>query len=129
MEMIGYLNTKVEVAMGATTGADYQTLLDRLTRVADDIVQTVGKLGVLVREELELRAQLRRAAEAAGSRTNPFATATPTESAVNSELTRAGLNLRRADPRIRLAELTDSQHVRYRNQMSVREQVRGQSAA
>jgi hypothetical protein len=127
MEMIGYLNTKAEVTMGATTGADYQTLLDRRTRVADDIVQTVGKLGVLVREELELRDQLRRAADAAGSRTNPFATAT--ESAVNSELTRAGISLRRADPRFRLSALVIDQNRRYRSQWETRQQVTGQSAA
>jgi hypothetical protein len=107
----------MEVTMSATTGADYHELLDRRTRVADDITQTIGKLGVLMREELELRDQLRRAAEAAGSVTNPFATAISTESAVNAELTRAGLNLRRGDPRIRLVDLVDSQQVRYRNQM------------
>ena len=45
----------------------------------------------LVREELELRDQLRRAAEAAGSRINPFHTAPSVEVAVNCELTRAGL--------------------------------------
>jgi hypothetical protein len=111
---------------------DYQALLTRRERIADEITQTIGRLGVLMREELELRDQLRRAAEADGSRTNPFMTASSVMDAVNSELTRAGLNLRRADPSIRLVDLVDlveRQQVRYRNQMTVRQLARGPSAA
>jgi hypothetical protein len=99
---------------------DHQALLTRRERVADDITQTIGKLGVLMREELELRDQLRRTAEAAGSRTNPFQSVRTVMDAVNSELARAGLQLRRADPRIRLADLIDGQHQRYRGQMAGR---------
>ena len=108
---------------------DYQALLTRRERIADEITQTIGRLGVLMREELELRDQLRRAAEADGSRTNPFMTASSVMDAVNSELTRAGLNLRRADPSIRLVDLVERQQVRYRNQMTVRQLARGPSAA
>jgi hypothetical protein len=121
--MIGYHDTKTEAAV------DHQALLTRRVRIADDITQTIGKLGVLMREELELRDQLRRAAEAAGSRTNPFMTASSVMDAVNSELTRAGLTPRRADPRIRLVDLIEGQQVRYRNQMTVRQLSRGPSAA
>jgi hypothetical protein len=108
---------------------DYQALLTRRERIADEITQTIGRLGVLCREELELRDQLRRAAEADGSRTNPFMTASSVMDAVNSELTRAGLSLRRADPSIRLVDLVERQQVRYRNQRTVRQLARGPSAA
>ena len=99
---------------------DHQALLTRRERIADDITQTIGRLGVLCREEVELRDQLRRAAEAAGSRANAFASATTVMDAINSELTRAGLTPRRADPRIRLADLIDGQHRRYCGQMAGR---------
>jgi hypothetical protein len=42
---------------------DYQTLLDRRAEIAEEITQTVGRLGVLVRQEVELQDHLRRAAE------------------------------------------------------------------
>jgi hypothetical protein len=109
--------------------AEVETLLNRRAAVADEITQVAGRLGVLAREELELRDRLRRAAEADGAVTNPFHTVTTTESAACSELTRAGLNPCRADPQVRLTDLVDSQHVRYAAQMAVWEQVRGSAAA
>ena len=108
---------------------DYQALLTRRERIADEITQTIGRLGVLMREELELRDQLRRAAEADGSRANAFSSANTVMDAVNAELTRAGLTPRRADPRVRRGDLVEGQQVRYRNQMTVRQLSRGPSAA
>jgi hypothetical protein len=70
---------------------DYQTLLDRRAEIAEEITQTIGRLGVLVRQDIELQDQLRRAAERAGSRANAFSTTPTVMDAINSELTRAGL--------------------------------------
>jgi hypothetical protein len=95
-----------------------QTLLDRRAVVADEITALIGKLGVLVREEAELGAQLSRIQRAAGSCAAPFDTATTVMDAINSELTRAGLTLRRGDPSIRLGDLVDDQTRRYRSQMT-----------
>jgi hypothetical protein len=122
--MIRYHDTKSEAK-----AVDHQALLTRREQVADEITQTIGKLGVLCREEVELRDQLRRAAEADGSRANAFSTASSVMDVINSELTRAGLTPRRADPRVRLADLIADQNRRYRNQMTVRHLSRGQSAA
>jgi hypothetical protein len=95
-----------------------KTLLDRRAVVADEITQVIGKLGVLVREEAELRTQLGRVHRAAGSCAEPFDAETTVMDAINSELTRAGLTLRRGDPSIRLGGLVDDQNRRYRSQMT-----------
>jgi hypothetical protein len=87
------------------------------------------ELGVLVREELELQETLRRAAERAGSRANAFSTTPDITDALCGELTRAGLALRRADPRLRLSAVISDQNRWYRGQMANREPVAGQSAA
>jgi hypothetical protein len=106
-----------------------ETLLTRRAEIADEITQTIGRLGVLLRQEVEVTDQLRRVAEADGSRTNPFSTAVTTVDAINSELTRSGLAPRRADPRMRLTALVVDQHRRYASQRQVRDLVTGQSAA
>lgn len=106
-----------------------EQLLDRRAEIADEITQTIGRLGVLLRQEVEVTDQLRRIAEADGSRTNPFSTASTVVDAINSELTRAGLAPRRADPRFRLSALVVDQNRRYRAQRETRAQVSGQSAA
>ena len=108
---------------------DYQELLDRRATVADEIVKTVDKLGDLVRQEVDLQDTLRRAAEHDGSRTNPFSTQATVSDAICAALTRAGVSPHRADPRINLVALVNSQHERYRNQWAVRAQVTSQSAA
>jgi hypothetical protein len=108
---------------------DYQTLLDRRAEIAEEITQTVGRLGVLVRQEVEMQDQLRRAAERAGSSANAFSTTPDITDAICGELTRAELTLRRADPRLRLTSVIETQNRRYRGQMTEREQVTGQSAA
>jgi hypothetical protein len=108
---------------------DYQTLLDRRAEIAEEITQTIGRLGVLCRQEVELQDQLRRAAERAGSRANAFSTTPTVMDAVNSELTHAGLTLRRADPRMRLNAVIETQNRRYRGQMTGREPVSSPSAA
>jgi hypothetical protein len=95
-----------------------KTLLDRRAVVADEITALIGKLGVLAREEAELRTQLGRIQRAAGSCAGPFDTATTVMDAINSELTRAGLTLRGGDPGIRLGDLVDDQNRRYRSQMT-----------
>jgi hypothetical protein len=77
---------------------DYQAMLDRRAQVADEIVETVNKLGELAAEERDLQDQLRRAAERDGSRTNPVSVM----DAICAELTRAGLSPHRVDARIRL---------------------------
>jgi hypothetical protein len=108
---------------------NYQELLERRAEVADEIVKTIDKLGELAAEERDLQDQLRRAAEHDGSRTNPFSTASTVMDAVNSELTRAGISPRRADPRFRLTALVVDQNRRYRAQRETRGQVRSPSAA
>jgi hypothetical protein len=108
---------------------DYQTLLDRRAEIAEEITQTIGRLGVLCRQEVELQDQLRRAAERAGSRANAFSTTPTVMDAINSELTHAGLTLRRADPRMRLNTVVETQNRRYRGQMTGREPVSSPSAA
>ena len=86
-------------------------------------------MGELVAEERELQDRLRRLGEAAGVRANAFSTAATITDAVNSELTRSGLNPRRSDPRMRLTSLVRDQHRRYDAQRQTREQVTSQSAA
>jgi hypothetical protein len=106
---------------------DCQALLARRAAVAEEMTQAIGRLGVLVREEQELQDRLRRGAEAAGSRANPFATAATVMDAICSELTRAGLSPHRADPAVRLADLVDHQNRRYRGHVAGR--VGGPAAA
>ena len=108
---------------------DYQELLDRRAAVADQIVATIDKLGALLAEERDIQDRLRRLGEAAGVKANPFSTASTVVDAVNSELTRVGLNPRRSDPRMRLTSLVRDQHRRYAAQREVRQQVTSQSAA
>ena len=81
---------------------DYQAMLDRRAQVADEIVETVNKLGELAAEERDLQDQLRRAAEHDGSRTNPVSNPVSVMDAICAELTRAGLSPHRVDARIRL---------------------------
>jgi hypothetical protein len=109
--------------------ADVEAMLTRRAQVADEITQTIGKLGVLVREELELQDKLRRAAEADGSRTNPFHTASTIMDVINSELTRAGVSPYRADPRHRLSSLVSDQQRRYVAQRTLRKQVADRAVA
>jgi hypothetical protein len=106
-----------------------EQMLRRRENVADQITTVVGRLGVLLREEQELQDHLRRAAEHDGSRTNPFASQRTFADAVNAELTAAGLDLRRADPALRLATLVEGQHRSYRSQREVRAQASGPAAA
>jgi hypothetical protein len=106
-----------------------EQLLARREQIATEITETIDKLGDLVRQEIETQDTLRRAAERDGSRTNPFSTASTVADAINSELTRAGISPRRADPRFRLNSLVVDQNRRYRNQAAGRAQVTGQSAA
>jgi hypothetical protein len=108
---------------------DDQALLDRRAAVAEEITQTIDKLGELVAEERQLEDRLRRLGKGAGVRANPFSTATTVVDAICSELTRAGLSSRRADPRMRLTALVVDQHRRYASQRQVRDLVTGQSAA
>ena len=108
---------------------NYNSLLDCRAEIAEEITQTIGRLGVLCRQEVELQDQLRRAAERAGSRANAFSTTPTVMDAINSELTHAGLRLCRADPRMRLNAVIETQNRRYRGQMAGREPAFGQSAA
>src|SRR3954447_8800581 len=112
-----------------STVVDYQTLLDRRAEIADEITQTVGRLGVLVRQEVELQEKLRRAAERAGSLANAFSTTPTFLDAINSELTRAGLTLCRADPRMRLNAVVETQGRRYRGHVAGLEKVSSPAAA
>jgi hypothetical protein len=106
-----------------------EQLLDRRAEIADEITQTIGRLGVLLRQEVELQDTLRRAAEAGESRTNPFSTTPDLTDAVCGELTRIGLALRRSDPRLRVAAVVETQNRRYRGQVTGREPVSSPSAA
>jgi hypothetical protein len=108
---------------------DYQEMLDRRAAVTDQIVKTIDRLGGLLAEERDIQDRLRRLGEAGGVKANPFATASTVVDAVNSELTRVGLNPRRSDPRMRLTSLVRDQHRRYAAQREVRQQVTSQSAA
>lgn len=108
---------------------DYQTLLDRRAEIADEISETITRLGSLMRQEVELRDQLRRIAERDGAKTNPFENAVSIADAICGELTRAGLVPHRADSRLRLRALVEGQHERYLRQADVRKQVRSPSAA
>jgi hypothetical protein len=111
------------------TMVETETLLTRRAEIADEISETITRLGVLLRQEVELQDQLRRAAEAGGSRTNPFSTTPDITDAVCGELTRVGLALRRSDPRVRVGAVIESQNRRYRNQMAGREPVAGKAVA
>jgi hypothetical protein len=110
---------------------DFQELLARRAAVAEEITEVIGRLGELLGEEVALQDKLRRLAEAAGVRANPFQTASTVQDAINSELTRSGLSPRRSDPRMRLTALVVDQNGRYRAQRQTRQQVvdRDQSAA
>jgi hypothetical protein len=112
-----------------TIMAEMEQMLARREQIAEEITQTIGRLGVLCRQEVELQDQLRRAAERAGSRANAFSTTPTVMDAINSELTHAGLRLCRADPRMRLNAVIETQNRRYRGQMAGREPAFGQSAA
>jgi hypothetical protein len=107
--------------------ADVEQMLARREQIAEEITQTIGRLGVLWRQEVELQEQLRRAAERAGSRANAFSTTPDLTDAICGELTRVGLSLRRSDPRMRVSAVVDSQGRRFRGQMAGR--PAGQSAA
>jgi len=109
--------------------ADIERMLARRERIADEITEAATRLGELALQEIELQDQLRRAAERDGAKTNPFSTAYSVTDAICSELTRAGLSLRRSDPRFRLTALINDQNRRYRSQREVRAQVADQSAA
>ena len=109
--------------------AEIEKLLTERAAVADEITEVIGRLGVLVRQEVELQDTLRRAAEADGSRTNPFSTAASVMDGINSELVRAGISPRRADPRFRLSALVADQQHRYRAQRQVQAQVADRSVA
>ena len=104
-------------------------MLDRRAAVAEEITQTIDKLAELVAEERQLEDWLRRAAERAGSRANAFSTTPTVMDAINSELTRAGLSLCRADPRMWMTAVVETQNRRYRGQMAGREPVSSPSAA
>ena len=113
---------------------DYQALLDRRAAVAAEITKVIDTLGALAAEALaaeerDLQDRLRRLGEGAGVKANPFSTAVTVVDAICSELTRAGLSPRRADPRMRLTALVVDQHRRYASQRQVRDLVTGQSAA
>jgi hypothetical protein len=108
---------------------DYQALLDRRAAVAAEITKVIDTLGALAAEERDLQDRLRRLGEGAGVKANPFSTAVTVVDAICSELTRAGLSPRRADPRMRLTALVVDQHRRYASQRQVRDLVTGQSAA
>src|SRR5919112_156497 len=99
---------------------EIEEMLAERAQVADAIVRTIDKLGDLLRDELELQDQLRRAAEADGSKANVFATASVIMECVNSELVRVGVSPRRADPRYRLVSLILDQNRRYLSQRAVR---------
>lgn len=108
---------------------DYQTLLDRRAEIAEEITQTIGRLGVLWRQEVELQDQLRRAGEHAGVRANAFSTTPDLTDAICGELTRAGLALRRSDPRMRVTAVVETQNRRYRGQVAGLEKISNPSAA
>jgi hypothetical protein len=108
---------------------DYQALLDRRAAVAAEITKVIDILGALAAEERDLQDRLRRLGEGAGVKANPFSTAVTVVDAICSELTRAGLSPRRADPRMRLTALVVDQHRRYASQRQVRDLVTGQLAA
>lgn len=107
----------------------YQDLLARRAAVADEITSVIDKLGTLVTEEETIQNQLHRLGAAAGVRANVFSTANSFMDGVCSELTRAGLSIRRSDPRFRLSALVVDQHRRYRALRQTRPQVTDQSAA
>jgi hypothetical protein len=108
---------------------NYNSLLDCRAEIAEEITQTIGRLGVLVRQEVEITETLRRAAERAESKANAFSTTPTVVDAINSELTRAGLSLCRADPRMQVNAVVETQNRRYCGQMTGREPVSSPSAA
>src|SRR3954452_10329501 len=112
-----------------TIMADGEQLLDGREQIAEEMTQAIGRLGVLWRQEVELQDQLRRAGEHAGVRANAFSTTPDLTDAICGELTRVGLALRRADPRMRVTAVVDSQGRRFRGQMAGREPVSNPSAA
>jgi hypothetical protein len=109
--------------------ADVEKMLQRREAIAEEITGVIGRLGALVREELELQETLRKQAEWAGLTANAFSTSVGVVDAINSELTSAGLSPRRSDPRLRLSSVVDNQNRRYRGQVAVLKPAVGQSAA
>jgi hypothetical protein len=109
--------------------ADVEAMLTRREQIADEITEVVGRLGVLVREELEITETLRKHAEWSGSKANAFSTSVSVVDAINAELTSAGISPRRSDPRLRLSGVIDNQNRRYRAQVAVLKPASRQSVA
>jgi hypothetical protein len=105
---------------GLTIMADVEQMLTRREAIADEITQAIGRVGVLVREEKELTDDLRRALSAASIKTEPFATQPNFAEAICAELSRTGLNLHRADPRISLNLLVAEQNRRTRGLLATK---------
>jgi hypothetical protein len=93
-----------------TMVADYQELLVRREALADRIVSIIGTLGVAIREEAELREDLRRVLRAAGVKAEPFNTALSVEAVVGEELCRAGVPSARCGVSVRLTDLVERQN-------------------
>src|SRR4051812_35589448 len=91
--------------------ADVEAMLTRRAEIADEITQTIGRLGMLVREEKELAAQIRRELGRVDISAQPFSTHPDFETIINHELGQAGVEAWRvASPfGARLTELVDSQ--------------------
>jgi|SRR5688500_11709088 hypothetical protein len=100
--------------------ADLEQLLARREAIADRIVSIIGTLGVAIREEAELRQDLRRVLRAAGVSAEPFNTALSVEAVVGEELCRAGVPSQRCGVSVRLADLVDRQNANARDLLATR---------
>ena len=109
--------------------AEIEAMLAAREAAAGEIVAAAGRLGVALRAVAELAGDLCRAFRAAGISAEPFLTQPNFREACCSELTRAGLDLHRADPSGRLGALVETQHRRYRALVADQRRVRGPAAA
>src|SRR5690242_17802194 len=94
--------------------ADIEAMLAAREAAGAEIVAAAGRLGVALRAEAEASDDLRRALRAAGLKAEPFLTQPNFREACCGELARAGLDLHRADPSVRLGALVEAQHRRVR---------------
>jgi hypothetical protein len=90
--------------------ADVEAMLTRREQIADEIAAAAAQVGALCREEQELAERVRRGLRAIGLKAEPLSTAVDFRQGVCAELSAAGLDLRRTDPRVTLGAVVDGQH-------------------
>jgi hypothetical protein len=100
--------------------ADVEAMLVRREAIAAEMSDLIAQLAPLVAEEQELTSDLRREMVRSGITAELFATQPNFAETICAELTRAGLRLHRADPRVRLSSVVGEQHRRTRAKLATK---------